>query len=393
MEGSPTLSISQCVTLKLSDTNYLSWKLQFEQFLSSQMLMGYVTGDTPRPAPTISVRTGEQVTEESNPDFVKWIRTDQLIKAWIFGSLSEEALKNIYGLGTSHEVWSYLAKKYNRVSATRKLDLQRRIQTTAKLQKPMAQYLSEIKFLCDQLDSIGCPISEHEKIYGVLNGLGKEYESICTVIEDSMDKFPSPCFEDVVFKLTGFDDKLQTYDKSTEVTPHMAFHTDRGGYSNSYSNNRGGYVNRGRGRYRGNFRGRGAYSTRGRGFQQQFASGSSSDSRPTYQICGRFGNLAFKCYNRFDPDYQPEELPTALAAIKISDQTAQSGHEWYPDTGATAHITNSAAQVPNAQPYHGEDAVIVGNGEFLPITHIGSAVLPTLQGQMDKGAPHSRQQK
>lgn len=58
----------------------------------------------------------------------------------------------------------------------------------------MAEYLSEIKSLCDQLDSIGSPITEQEKIYGVLNGLGKEYESIYTVIEHAMDIFLGPCF-------------------------------------------------------------------------------------------------------------------------------------------------------------------------------------------------------
>lgn len=54
----------------------------------------------------------------------------------------------------------------------------------------MATYLSEIKTLYDQLDYIGSPILEHENIYGVLNGLGKEYESICSVIEYSMDSYP-----------------------------------------------------------------------------------------------------------------------------------------------------------------------------------------------------------
>lgn len=182
-----TLSITQCVTLKLNDTNYLSWKLQFEQFLNSQLLLGYVTGAIARPSPTVAVRKGDQVTETSNPDFLKWVQTDQLIMAWLFGSLSEETLKGVYGLRSSQEVWFYLAKKFNRVSATRKLDIQRKIQTTVKGNRSLAQYLSEIKALCDQLDFIGAPISENEKIYGVLTGVGREYEAIVTVIEESMD--------------------------------------------------------------------------------------------------------------------------------------------------------------------------------------------------------------
>lgn len=77
--------------------------------------------------------------------------------------LSEDALKSVYGLHSSQGVWLTLAKKYSRVSATRKLDLQSRILTTVKGNKNMAVYLSEIKSFCDQLDSIGSPITDTRK--------------------------------------------------------------------------------------------------------------------------------------------------------------------------------------------------------------------------------------
>ena len=307
MEGNPdphsNLTINQCVTLKLKDDNYLLWKLQFEQFLSSQMLLGYVNGGHPRPAETITVREGDQVTEAANPEFLKWVQKDQLIMAWIYGTLTENALRSVYGLHSSQEVWSTLGQKFNRVSATRKLALQRKIQTMDKGSKTMAVYLSEIKSLCDQLDSIGSAIPESEKIFGVLNGLGKEYESICTVIENTMDAIPAPTLDDVMSKLISFEDKLQSYTVSSDITPHQAFYTNRGGYSG-----------RGRGQYRGGYRGRG-YSTQGRGFYQQFGQTSGrgqhqSSSRPTCQICGKFGHSAFRCYQRYDENFQPQ-LPQA----------------------------------------------------------------------------------
>ena len=67
------LTITQGVTLKLKEGNYLLWKLQFEQFLSSQQLLGYVNGSHPWPPPTVTIRNGEQVTEEADPEFNKWI--------------------------------------------------------------------------------------------------------------------------------------------------------------------------------------------------------------------------------------------------------------------------------------------------------------------------------
>ncbi|CAN6999760.1 unnamed protein product [Brassica rapa subsp. trilocularis] len=384
MDGDPftsPLTITHCVTLKLNDKNYLSWKFQFEQFLSSQSLLGYVNGSDPKPPPTLTVRNEDQVVETPNPDHAKWIRTDQRIMAWLVGSLSEDAIKSVYGLRSSQEVWLYLAQKYNRVSPTRKLELQSRFQSTKKGNRSLSEYLSEKKTLCDQLDSMGAPLSEQEKIYGVLRGLRREYESISTVIESSMDAIPGPNFEDVVFKLIGFSDKLATYETPPEVSPHQAFYSNRGGYSS-----------RGRGQYRGSSRGRGGYTTQGRGFPQQISHGSgrgaSTDSRPTCQICNKYGHPAYKCYKRFDHSYQADDYNTALAAMRIQDQNQASGHEWYADSGATAHITNNSSQLQSAQAYTGADTVLVGNGEYVPITHVGTAVLPSLQ---DKAASHQGQ--
>lgn len=86
-----------------------------------------------------------------------------------------------------------------------------------------------------------------------------------------MDSPSQMTFEDAVFKLINFDDKLHIYNQPAEVSPHLAFHTRNGrGYS---SRGRGNFVNR------GGFRGSGSYSTRGRGFQQRFSGSSGSNSR------------------------------------------------------------------------------------------------------------------
>ena len=78
------LTITQAVTLKLKEGNYLIWKLQFEKFLSSQSILGYFTGAQPRPAPTITVHNGEEETEDVNPEFNKWVQKDQLFLSWLY---------------------------------------------------------------------------------------------------------------------------------------------------------------------------------------------------------------------------------------------------------------------------------------------------------------------
>jgi len=292
------ICFTHCVTLKLSSSNYLLWKIQFETWLNNQRVLGLVTGANPCPNATRPVRNGDQVTEAPNPDFLSWVQNDQKIMGWLLGSFSEDALRSVYGQHTSREVWFSLAKKYNRVSASRKSVLQRRLNSVSKDGKSMVEYLNCVKQICDQLDSIGCPVPENEKNFGVLNGLGQEYVPVTTMIEGSMDTYPMS-FEDAVFKLINFDDKLQKYAEPAPVSPHLAFASDTN-YGRGNSRGRGSYGSRGRKNY----------STKGRSFHQQISNGSSLDSetRPTCQICNKYGHSAYKCYKRFDHAYQSEDL-------------------------------------------------------------------------------------
>lgn len=47
--------------------------------------------------------------------------------------------------------------------------------------------------------------------------------------------------------------------------------------------------------------------------------------------------------------------------------------DWFPDTGATDHITGNLGNLYSLTPYNGHDGVMVGNGQILLITHIGQA--------------------
>jgi hypothetical protein len=46
---------------------------------------------------------------------------------------------------------------------------------------------------------------------------------------------------------------------------------------------------------------------------------------------------------------------------------------WFLDTGATDHMTGDPGNLHSLTLYHCIDGVMVGNGESLPITHIGQA--------------------
>lgn len=124
----PSLNISNCVTVKLTERNYILWKSQFESFLSGQGLLGFVNGAVSAPLSTVPGPQNNGVTEAvSNPEHQAWLRLDQVVMAWLLGLLSEDILSVVVGSATSHAVWSNLAKHFNRISSSRIFELQRRL--------------------------------------------------------------------------------------------------------------------------------------------------------------------------------------------------------------------------------------------------------------------------
>lgn len=156
--------VASCVTIRLNHTNYLLWKTQVESLLSSQKLLGFVNGRYQEPATTVEQRVGEEVQQVPNPAHESWFCTDQLVKSWIFGTLSDEALGRVCALTTAHEVWLALANTYNRSSVSREFDLKRKLQLLSKQGKSFSTYAPEYASFCDQLRSIGKPVDESMKI-------------------------------------------------------------------------------------------------------------------------------------------------------------------------------------------------------------------------------------
>lgn len=372
-----TIHVSNSVTIKLNDSNYLLWKTQMESLLRSQKLMGFVTGQIPVPAEHTTTVVNNVEVQAPNPHYEAWICTDQLVISWIFGTLTEEVLGTVHCLTTSRDVWCSLADNYNKSSVAREFELRRTLQLMTKRGKDFSTYCREFRAVCDKLSSIGKPVDESLKIFTFLNGLGREYDPIITVIQSSMARTPLPTFSDVISEVCGFDTRLQSYETSTDVSPNMAFQTQRTGFHNNNQRGRGNSYS-----WFGT-RGRGGFSTRGRGFTQQVnnsgwnqSSGhnNNNNNRPICQICGRTGHTALKCYDRFNGSYQSDDAPQALSALTASHP---SGQEWIPDSGASAHMTPNPTPLTNVVAYNGPENVMVADGSFVPITHVGSTTLTT----------------
>ena len=79
-----------------------------------------------------------------------------------------------------------------------------------------------------------------------------------------------------------------------------------------------------------------------------------------------------------DYAYQGKHLPTKLAAMVTSSNSMMTQEQpWLADSAATDHVTSSLNHLNFPKPYNGQDHLTVGNGQSLPITHIGNTLIPS----------------
>lgn len=108
------------------------------------------------------------------------------------------------------------------------------------------------------------------------------------------------------------------------------------------------------------------------------------------QLCGVFGDSAKRCsqmqqqYSGSQQSYSGSHsglLPSPFRPwqprANLALGTSQQVNPWLLDSGATHHMTSDLHNLAIHQPYNGEDAVLVGDGSGIPITHTGSLSLPS----------------
>jgi hypothetical protein len=114
--------LSQLISQKLNQTNYLTWKRQIIPFIKSHRLYGHIDGSSPTPPEftTSEVKNDAGQVESTltvpNPDYEAWAAHDQALVAYITFTLSEEVLAGIDDDLTAFQLWHALATTYSQIS-------------------------------------------------------------------------------------------------------------------------------------------------------------------------------------------------------------------------------------------------------------------------------------
>ncbi|XP_075640273.1 uncharacterized protein LOC142612025 [Castanea sativa] len=152
-----------------------------------------------------------------NPAFVKWQKSDRLVKGWLTATLSEEVLGIVVGLNTSVEVWNALVHAFARVSSDRSLALKQRLTSMTRGIDTLAVYLRRFKAVCDDLAAIGKLVTDEKKSWWLLNGLGKEYAMFTT----TMLRPPVLPYSEIVTLLESY---AKRHNLDAQPAPQMVFY-------------------------------------------------------------------------------------------------------------------------------------------------------------------------
>lgn len=357
-------SISQVISVKLTQENYLLWSTQILPYLRSQNLVGFVDGSMPAPSQTIAVEPSEETGNRKiiiNPEFTVWYPQDQLVLSLINSSVTEEVLSTMVGITTAREAWITLERQFASTSRARAMQIRMELSTIQKKDMTIADYFRKVKHLGDTLAAIGKRIEDEELIAYMLQGLGPDYDPLVTSITTRTDVYT---VSDVYAHMLSYE--MRHLRKGTFEQLSSANNVNRISIRGGANGGRG---SRGRSRQLNSGHGQSRRTVNNPGRQP---SKTQSSSGIVCQICGKPNHDALQCWHRFDQAYQAENN-LKQAALATSGYTSDTN--WYVDTGATDHITNDLERLTTRERYTGTDQIQVANGAGLSISHIGNSLI------------------
>ncbi|KAL3652810.1 hypothetical protein CASFOL_002491 [Castilleja foliolosa] len=305
---------------------------------------------------------------------------NQILASWILSSLSENILALMIGLSSSSQIWHVLESNFASQSKAKTLQYKLQLQTTKKGNLSMREYLAKVKMCCDLLATTGNPVSQSDQLMHILSGLGSEYDPVMVTVTAGINSFG---LNDVQALLLSFEARLEN---AMSMSSAGAINTDgsqptvkyasQENYQkkNSSPRGRGGNSN-----FRGGFRGRGGRMQGG--------------GRITCQVCHVPGHSADRCWHRYDQTYgvqgstqsnagdtnnQSRNPSLNMVHIPGTNATNEEGY-WFPDSGATTHVTNDFNCLQSASEYNGTSKLQMGNGHNEQISHIGKCILHSNQ--------------
>ncbi|KAG8491907.1 hypothetical protein CXB51_015260 [Gossypium anomalum] len=352
--------------IKLREHNFLLWKHQILLILEGYNLEGFVLGTTPIPSSHLPGPDGQYI---DNPLFLVHKKQDKFLASWLLSTVTDEILVYLTTAKTNFDKWSVIERRFGAKSNVKLSSMRHALYSLKKGSLTIKEYLTKVKTLSDSLTGAGSLVTKQEQV--VASATPMSLELLTKMLLDCEARQLASLTEVSLQANLASHQKQDSSVISNHPTSSHCCHQEY----------RHGHRGQGRGWSRGKARGSGK---------------SWSRSRPQCQLCGKIGHLVQTCYHRFDETlsgvnsnqaltvnyHQLRDqgssstcAPSCQTAIASPHQPSSSVNDqaWYPDSGATNHITPDAANLSSVSSYTGTQHVSMGNGASVSIANIGSS--------------------
>lgn len=400
---SSQVKLSHLISVKLDDKNFKQWKQQIDGVVRGHRLQRFVTVPViPSPSPS---------DPASHSAFLEWEQQDALICTWLLSTISDALLPKLVDCKHAWQVWTEVHRYFDVLLSTKARQLRSELRRLTKGSLTITELMTRSRDISESLTSIGDPVPLRNLIEIVLDSLPEDYDSIVAAV-NSKDDVSS--LEELESSLLAHESRLEKHRKAaitepatatvnltqatpsptpgasdqvvSEAFPQGTSHITANAENHSYGA-RGGRSGRGGGR---------------------FGRGGGRFGKSPCQICHKPGHDASVCYYRyanssgasyphhrapFNPFHvapravypvplayaSPRAAPprsSAPQAFYAGTEASSANQWWYPDSGASHHVTPDASNVSDSASVPGTEQVFIGNGQGLSINSVGSMSFP-----------------
>jgi histone deacetylase 1/2 len=431
------LTFSLKISEKLTEKNFHVWRQQVEPYINAHYLDDFLVSPE---IPPRFLTAADHLTGTLNPVYRKWRQKDQMLMSWLQTTLSSEILARVLGSNHTFELWNKIQSYFQKQMRAKARQLRVELRSTKLEDRSIQEYLLRIRLLIDNLVAIGDPVPLNHHLDVILEGLPPDFNSVISVIESRFETMDLDEAEALLLAHEARLDKSKkkTLDDAASLNLAQASSSKSTPNSNSDSVSTNPSVNSTTGpdsSYSPSNRGRGGRNGRGRGRN----GGGGRYSNVQCQICFKTGDPAFECWHRSNLQYQPpmnaqhhagygayqanygQNLggycamqppafnyngygtnfgapqpnfnpyqphfapPTRPCTSQVAPPNAlltntpyvSGSGTWYPDSGASFHVTADARNIQEPSLFDGADQVFIGNGQGLPIHSFGFGVFPS----------------
>ncbi|KAI3518158.1 hypothetical protein L1887_06607 [Cichorium endivia] len=411
------------ITLEQETGPYTSWAELFKIHCRAYEVLDHILpGEVPAASEAPAVTDKDKPKDPPATSKELWKRLDAIVLQWIYGTISTDLLNTIIKPNvTAEDAWNSLSNLFRDNRATRAIYLQNQFSNT-KLSSfsNMAAYCKELKIISDKLSNVDAPVTEQQLVLQLIAGLNDQYEGVAMLIQQTT---PLPDFSEARSRLILEESRKAHQTSGTALlstaatapstqlptaasgSPQAFQTTSRGfqdpsqphqrqggrGSDPSWQRGRG---RGGRGRGRGRSRGRSNYGNNAgpyafyppqpwnnqsqpwNWFNQPWnvppcPYPTAPGHRPPSQSPGILGAPPSQvAYASSESSYAPTNIEQAMHTMTLNPD-----QNWYLDTGATNHMTNTTGNLSTYVNNSMLNNIVVGNGSQIHTLGTGHTTL------------------